>query len=166
MKTWKLVSGILSIVLFVLVAFQSCAAGVYNSLADNAEVSGTAGIILAVFMLASGIVSICTRKGGKGGNIATLILYGIAAIVGFANAGSFADLNIWAGWCAICAVLALIALFKKTNSTDSNISNIKKMLDKWGTDSGLYGKFSRVATRIDYTKGIYLFFILCIQKYS
>ena len=114
MKTWKLVSGILSIILFVLVAFQSCAAGVYNSLADNAEVSGTAGIILAVLMLASGIVSICTRKGGKGGNIATLILYGIAAIVGFANAGSFADLNIWAGWCAICAVLALIALFKKT----------------------------------------------------
>ena len=59
-----------------------------------------------------------------------------------------------------------LALFKKTNSKDTNISNIKKMLDKWGTDSGVYGKFNRVATRIDYTKGIYLFFILCIQKYS
>ena len=59
-----------------------------------------------------------------------------------------------------------LALFKKTNSKDTNISNIKKMLDKWGTDSGVYGKFTRVATRIDYTKGIYLFFILCIQKYS
>lgn len=59
-----------------------------------------------------------------------------------------------------------LALFKKTNSKDSNISNIKKILDKWGTDSGVYGKFSRVATRIDYTKGIYLFFVLCIQKYS
>ena len=59
-----------------------------------------------------------------------------------------------------------LALFKKTNSKDSNISNIKKMLDRWGTDSGVYGKFSRIATRIDYTKGIYLFFVLCIQKYS
>ena len=32
MKTWKLVSGILSIILFVIVTFQSCAAGVANSL--------------------------------------------------------------------------------------------------------------------------------------
>ena len=28
MKTWKLVSGIISIVLFVFVTFQSCAAGI------------------------------------------------------------------------------------------------------------------------------------------
>lgn len=31
MKVWKLVSGILSMVLFILVAFQSCAAGVSNA---------------------------------------------------------------------------------------------------------------------------------------
>ena len=59
-----------------------------------------------------------------------------------------------------------LSLFKKTNSKDENISNIKKLLDKWGDDSGLYGKFSRVATRIDYTKGIFLYFILTIQKHS
>ena len=59
-----------------------------------------------------------------------------------------------------------LALFKKTNSKDPNISNIKKLLDKWGELSGIYGKFSRLATRVDYTKGIYLFFILAIQKYN
>lgn len=32
MKVWKLVSGILSIILFVFVSFQSCAAGVSNAL--------------------------------------------------------------------------------------------------------------------------------------
>ena len=32
MKNWKLVSGILSIVLCVFVLFQSCAAGTYNAL--------------------------------------------------------------------------------------------------------------------------------------
>ena len=53
MKIWKLVSGILSIVLFVFVAFQSCAAGLANSLSENGEVSGSAGIIVAVFMLES-----------------------------------------------------------------------------------------------------------------
>lgn len=59
-----------------------------------------------------------------------------------------------------------LSLFKKTNSKDENIINIKKMLDKWGTDSGIYGKFNRIATRIDYTKGIFLYFILSIQKHS
>ena len=47
MKTAKLVIGIISMVLFVLVAFQSCAAGLGNALADNGEVSGTSGMLLA-----------------------------------------------------------------------------------------------------------------------
>ena len=62
MKVWKLVSGILSIILFVFVSFQSCAAGVSNALEANGEASGSAGIIVAILMLAGGIVSIATRK--------------------------------------------------------------------------------------------------------
>ena len=50
MKTAKLVIGIISMVLFVLVAFQSCAAGLGNALADNGEVSGTSGMLLAFCM--------------------------------------------------------------------------------------------------------------------
>ena len=113
MKTWKLVSGILSIVLFVLVAFQSCAAGLGNALSENGESSGSGGIIVAIMMLSGGIVSIATRKSeGKGGNIALIILFGLGSLVGFALAGSFADLNIWAGWCLINAVLAVIAMIR------------------------------------------------------
>lgn len=112
MKTWKLVSGILSIVMFFMVAFQSCAAGLGNALAENGEVSGSAGIIVAIMMLVGGIVSIATRSGGKGGNIALIVLFGIGAIFGFALAGSFADLNIWAAWCLVCAVLAIVSLIK------------------------------------------------------
>ena len=41
MKTWKLVSGIISIVLFAFVMFQSCAAGISNSLAENGESGGS-----------------------------------------------------------------------------------------------------------------------------
>ena len=44
MKTWKLVSGILSIVLFIMVAFQSCAVGIGNTLGETGEVGGSAGI--------------------------------------------------------------------------------------------------------------------------
>lgn len=110
MKVWKLVSGILSIILFVLVTFQSCAAGLSNALEENGEVSGTAGVMVAALMLAGGIVSIATRKSEKnGGNIALIILFGLAALIGFANYGSFSDLAIWSGWCVINAVLAIVS---------------------------------------------------------
>lgn len=113
MKTWKLVSGILSIVLFIVVSFQSCAAGLGNVLSENGEASGSGGILVAVLMLSGGIVSIATRKNeGKGGNIALAVLFGIAAFVGFGLAGSFTDLNIWAFWCLINAILAVAAIIK------------------------------------------------------
>lgn len=114
MKTWKLVSGILCMVLFIVVAFQSCAAGIGNALTENGESSGSGGILVAIMMLSGGIVSVATRKSeGKGGNIALIILFGIGALAGFSMAGSFADLKIWAGWCAINAALAIVAMFKK-----------------------------------------------------
>ena len=113
MKVWKLVSGILSIVLFLIVSFQSCAAGISNTLSDNGEVGGSAGVLVAIFLLAGGIVSIATRNSkGKGGNIALIILFGLATIIGLALAGSYLDLKIWAAWCAINVVLAIIELVK------------------------------------------------------
>ena len=112
MKNWKLVSGILSIVLCFLVSLQSCAVGLSNALEENAEVGGSAGIIVAIMLLAGGIASVATRKGGKGGNIALIVLFGIGSLIGFALAGSYSDLNIWAGWCLINAVMAIISLVK------------------------------------------------------
>lgn len=88
MKTWKLVSGILSMVLFVLVSFQSCAVGLGNAITENGESSGSGGILLAVLMVSGGIVSVATRKSeGKGSNIALIVLFGLASFFGFALAG-------------------------------------------------------------------------------
>ncbi len=116
MKIWKLVSGIISIVLFAFVTFQSCAAGVANALAENGESSGSAGIVVAIMLLAGGIVSIAVRNGGKGGNIALIVIFIIPAIIGFSMAGSYVDLNIWAGWCALNAVLAVVDIFVNKNN--------------------------------------------------
>lgn len=113
MKTWKLVSGILSMILFILVAFQSCAAGMVNALENNGGLSGSVGIFVAILMLAGGIVSVVTRKSqGKGGNIALTILFGLAALMGFAGYGNYSDLVIWASWCLINAILAVVVLIK------------------------------------------------------
>ena len=113
MKIWKLVSGVLSIVLSVFVIFQSMVAGLGNTLAENGEVGGSAGILVAIVLLTGGIVSIATRNGGKGGAIALIILFGLGAMIGFGGAGSYGDLNVWSGWCLICAILAFISLFLK-----------------------------------------------------
>lgn len=113
LTTWKLVSGILSMVLFLLVSFQSCAAGLGNAIMNNGESSGSGGIILAVLMLTGGIVSVATRKSsGNGGNIALIVLFGLASLIGFATAGSYTDLNVWAFWCLINAVLSIVAIVK------------------------------------------------------
>ena len=112
MKTWKLVSGIISIVLFVFVSFQSCAAGVVNTMEANGEVGGSAGLIVAIMLLAGGIVSIATRNGGKGGNIALIVLFAIGALCGFTMEGGYGDLYIWSAWCVINVILAIVALAK------------------------------------------------------
>lgn len=120
MRTWKLVSGILSIILFAVVIFQSCAAGLANALDETGSMSGSVGIIVAILMLAGGIISIATRNSDRnGGNITLIIIFGIAAIIGFTGYGNFSDLAIWSGWCLINAVLALIALISGKRNTDT-----------------------------------------------
>lgn len=122
MKVWKLVSGILSIILCFLVTLQSCAAGVVNAMEDNGEVSGSVGLIVAILMLTGGIVSVATRKSkGKGGNIALIVLFGLAALIGFTGYGNYADLAVWAGWCLLNAVIALIAMIKKKKKIDEEV---------------------------------------------
>ena len=113
MRVWKLVSGILSIIMFVFVTFQSCAAGVVNALEDNGGISGSVGVIVGILMLAGGIVSIATRnKTGKGHDIALIVLFGLAAVFGFAGYGNYSDLVIWSVWCLINAVLAVVSMIK------------------------------------------------------
>lgn len=114
MKTWKLVAGILSIVIFFVVVFQSCAAGLVNALEENGGISGSVGFLCGLLILVGGIVSLAVRKSKKnGGNIALVILFGLAALFGFIGYGNYSDLVIWSVWAAVNAVLALIAIFTK-----------------------------------------------------
>lgn len=125
MKTWKLVSGILSIVLSIFVMFQSSAAGLLNALDGSKESSGTAGLFVAFLMIAGGIVSIAVRKKiSNGGNIALIVIFGLAALIGFVSAaGKFKDLYFWASWCLLLAVLAIICIIKNRNNTPNDMVN-------------------------------------------
>ena len=99
MKTAKLVIGIISMVLFVLVAFQSCAAGLGNALADNGEVA--------------------TRK-SKGGGIVAGVFYLLGGLLGIVNYGSFSDLAIWSVLCFIFGAVFILGSLKMKKADKSN----------------------------------------------
>ena len=96
LSTFRLVAGIITIVLSVLVTFQSCAAGLSNALEENGESGGSAGVLLAVCFLVAGIVGIVTRKStGAGGAFTSAGFYIVGGLIGLICAGSYADLVIW-----------------------------------------------------------------------
>lgn len=123
MKTTKLVLGILTIVLSCFVLFQSCAAGLSNALEENGESSGTGGAFVAMLMLAGGITMIASRKNvKKGGSIAGIVIFGLASVIGFSSAGTFKDLNIWAGMCLVLVVINILAVIRCGKNKDKQDS--------------------------------------------
>mgnify|MGYP001459457200 CR=1 FL=1 len=100
MKVWKVVSGIISIVLFVIGIIQVCAFG---------PVSGMA-IFVTIMLVAAGVVSIFLRKSRFVGNIILIILYALGAIFGFLVHGTFMDFLIWAIWSVVCVILSIISM--------------------------------------------------------
>lgn len=121
MKTAKLVTGILCMVFTFFVLFQSCAAGIVDAVENEGGTSGMAGFLVALLMLSGGIVEVATRKSTKsGGSIAAMIIFFLAALLGFTNSGVYKDLNIWSAWCLILGILNLASVFlgKKKKDTE------------------------------------------------
>ncbi|HEX3016394.1 MAG TPA: hypothetical protein VHP31_00875 [Caproicibacter sp.] len=113
MKIAKLSLGIVSIVLSLIILFQSCATGLGNALTNNTkDTSGSLGVFVAILFIAAGIVGIVARA-SKGGTIAATILYAIAGIIGVASNGSFKDLMVWGVISLIIAVVFAISIFKQ-----------------------------------------------------
>lgn len=59
-----------------------------------------------------------------------------------------------------------IELFRRTNSGDPNIKTIKENLEYWAIESGIYDRFKRDASRINYKKSVFWYIVLAIQKLS
>lgn len=113
MKTAKLVFGIFSIVLSVMVLFQSCAAHLYDAVKGSS--AGTFGMMVAILMLAGGITNIVTRA-SKGGTWACIVMFGIAGIVAMTMYDYYEDLQVWGAYCLLVAAVNLISIktqFKK-----------------------------------------------------
>ena len=105
---------------FLIISFQSCAVGFVNAVEDNKDdTSGAGGILVAFGLLIAGIVAtVLWKKKSKGGDIALIVIYGLTALMGFSNQGTFSDLVIWSSWALICAIMAVVAymLHSKANN--------------------------------------------------
>ncbi|MBO0474003.1 hypothetical protein JZO86_09855 [Enterococcus ureasiticus] len=95
MKTAKLVIGIISIILSLFVLFQSCVAGLANTMYNNGEVGGSVGMILAFCLLVAGIVAIATRSSPGNGGFVAAGFYIAGGIIAFLLAGGYGDFYIW-----------------------------------------------------------------------
>ena len=111
MGTWKLVSGILSLALAMIVLFQSCAAGAVGTFDNDLAMAGVSGLFVGILMIAAGVVSIAARK-SRGGNIAIIAISVVGMIIGFGMHGVYEDLIVWTCWLVVLAILALICFIR------------------------------------------------------
>ena len=117
MKTTRLVLGIIGMVLFLIIIFQSCAAGIVEAFEDDTEsTASAAGVIVGLLFLIAGIVAVCTRKSVAGGYICGG-MYALSGIIGIAGHGLYEDLIIWSVISLIYALVFIITsiIMKKRN---------------------------------------------------
>ena len=109
----RLVIGVILLILSLFILFQSCAAGVVNAMESSSDFGGTAGFFVAVLMIATGVIAICTRntRSKAGPGVCTGLL-ALAAIIGFCNSAVYEDLVVWSVVNIAFAIVFLICVIK------------------------------------------------------
>ncbi len=110
--TMRLIIGIFSILMSLVIGFQSCAATFGEALSDAKTSDGMSGSIVGFFVLAAGIVTIAARK-TKGGTITSIVLYILSGIIGLVNSSYYKDLKVWGVIALIFGILLIISLRMK-----------------------------------------------------
>lgn len=108
----RLVLGILSIILSIIVFFQSLVAMLGDALENVGGVGGFAGVLVSIAMLVAGIVALAGGK-SRGTHMTASIFWLLAGLFGFLLAGNYTDLNIWSTICIIFAVLHYLFVVRK-----------------------------------------------------
>jgi len=106
-KTTRMVIGIISLVLTLIILFQSCAAGVVNTIENNGDVGGSAGFLLSICMIVGGILGVVCRK-QKVGSIVAGCFYAFGGLVGLPNSSTYKDLIVWSVISIIFAAVFII----------------------------------------------------------
>jgi len=103
----KLMASIISIVVSVIIFFQSYVARIIETNEGYSGASGTGGVLLAFAMLAGGVVGATARK-NKAGGITAGAIFLIGAVIGFLSPGVFGDLVIWSVIALVFGVILIV----------------------------------------------------------
>ena len=106
-KVLNLVIGIISIVIAVITSFQSCLVGCYNAISESEDMSGSAGFLLTLAFLVSGIVGIAAGK-YRVGAITVACFYIVGGLIAITNVGVYLDLYVWSILAFIFGILYII----------------------------------------------------------
>lgn len=110
MKAWKIISGILSILLaFVLavIAFMH----LFATAIASVPFMGYFGFFGAFMLFLAGLISLCTCGGYLAGNISTLIFFLLSAGTSYYGLSEHPYLLVSLIWSIVCAVIIFILCF-------------------------------------------------------
>lgn len=125
MKAARLIIGILTFFLSIIIMFQSCAAGVVNSMKSSTDVGGSAGIFVALIAIISGIIAIVCRNSAKGSIVAGGF-YAFGGLIGVSNAKVYTDLKVWGILFFIFAVFYIYSGIKQKKHEALDIGGMNK----------------------------------------
>ena len=108
MKNAKLVISIVTLALALLVMLQSCAAGLGNAIEENGEAGGSAGLLLAICFIVSGVLAVVTRKTHGGATYAAAGFYIAGGLIGLMLAGSYSDLYVWSAISIVFGIVFIV----------------------------------------------------------
>lgn len=107
----KLILGIISMVLCVIILFQSCAAGLSNAIEGNGEISGSFGVLIALNLLFSGIIAVAARKSvSRIPMIIAVALLWFNYFIAKMYDDSYGFLEIWGFLCFVFGVVYLFSI--------------------------------------------------------
>lgn len=113
MSICRLVVGIISIVLSVLISFQSIVIGIYSAAVANGDTGGARGLFLGLAFLIAGIVGIATRNiDNKNPAVFCEVTYLVGFLLGRDGSEIFSDLKIWSYLSMVFFVIYIIAIVK------------------------------------------------------
>lgn len=128
MKILKRIVGVLSLVIaYEVMSMARLAAFGDALLTGGSGTSGSSATMVSLLLLVAGILAIIFAK-KQWANIACMVLYVLAGIVGITTKGVYQDLIIWGFVSIVFAIPFLISFFKERKAKDAPSDPIQEEL--------------------------------------
>ncbi len=114
MKDIRLIIGIVTIMLFVFVAFQSC--GTYATVKSSNGI-GNIGIIISFVALIAALICINTRDAYSGAFI-SVVIYALAGFLGLFNFTNHKIVFVYGFMCIMFSIFSVLIGIKQKNASN------------------------------------------------